>query len=125
MTELRLLGPKVRDVLIVRRGPQRNPLDDLETESVEATVLGRVVGHEAHGRDAEIDEDLRADAVLALVDREAELDVGLDGVTALVLQVVRPHLVTEPDATTFVAAQVHHPTLPVAGDLSERDAKLP
>ena len=38
---------------------------------VEAAVLGRVVGDEPHGGDAEVDQDLGADAVLAAVDRQA------------------------------------------------------
>ena len=60
--------------------------------------LRRVVGHQPHRRDAEVDEDLRADAVLARVGREAELEVRLDGVAALVLQRVGAQLVAEPDA---------------------------
>ena len=70
----------------VGRGLQRDPLDDLETVALEAAVLRRVVRHQPHRGDAEVDEDLRADAVLARIGREAELDVGLDGVAALVLQ---------------------------------------
>src|SRR5829696_3132611 len=72
------LGPQVGDVLGVRLGLQRHALDDLEAEALEATVLGRVVGHVAQRGDAEVDEDLGADAVLPVVDGEAELDVGVD-----------------------------------------------
>ena len=86
---------------------ERHPLDDLETVALEAAVLGRIVGHQPHRRHAEVDEDLRADAVLAGVGREAELDVGLDGVAALVLQRVGAQLVAEADAAALVAAQVH------------------
>ena len=57
--------------------------------------------------DAEVDEHLRADAVLARVGGEAELHVGLDGVAALVLQRVGADLVAEADAAALVAAQVH------------------
>ena len=56
--------------------------------------------------DAEVDEHLRTDAVLARVGREAELLVRLDGVAALVLERVRPQLVAEADAAPFVTAQV-------------------
>lgn len=50
---------------------------------------------------------LGADAVLAGVDGEAELDVGLDGVVALVLQVVGAELLAQADAAALVAAEVH------------------
>ena len=44
--------------------------------------------------------------VVAVVDRQAELDVGVDGVEALVLQLVGPQLVGDADAPALVAAQV-------------------
>ena len=53
--------------------------------------------------DAEIDEDLRADAVVAGVGREAEVHVGLDGVHAGVLQLVGADLVHEADAAPLLA----------------------
>ncbi|BAS94404.1 Os05g0460500 [Oryza sativa Japonica Group] len=49
---------------------------------------------------------LGADAVLAGVDGEAELDVGLDGVVAVVLEVVGAELLAEADAAALVAAEV-------------------
>ena len=69
-----------------------------------------------HGGDAEVDEDLRADAVLAAVDRQAELDVGVDGVVALVLQVVGADLVADADAAALVAAQVDDDAEALVGD---------
>src|SRR3954454_7069651 len=42
------LGAQVVDVLRVGHRVQRNALDDLEPEPVEAAVLGRVVGHVPH-----------------------------------------------------------------------------
>ena len=73
---------------------------------------------------AEVDEDLRADAVLARVGREAELLVGLDGVAALVLQRVRAQLVAEADAAALVAAQVDDHALALRRDLLERAVEL-
>ena len=116
VAELVLLGAQVRDVLGGRHGLHRHPLDDLEAVALDAAVLRRVVRHQPHRRDAEVDEDLRADAVLARVGREAELEVGLDGVAALVLQRVRAQLVAEPDAAAFVAAQVHDDAVALLGD---------
>ena len=56
----------------------------------------------------EVDEDLGADAVLPAVDGQAELEVGVDGVAALVLQGVGPQLVGDADAPALVAPQVDH-----------------
>ena len=108
----------------VRGDVQRDPLDDLETVALEAAVLRGVVRHQPHRRDAEVDEDLRADAVLARVGREAELDVRLDGVAALVLQGVRAQLVAEADAAALVAAQVDDDAAALGGDPLERAVEL-
>ena len=77
-----------------------------------------------HGGDAEVDEDLRADAVLAAVDGQAEVDVGLDGVAALVLERVGPELVAEADAAALVAAQVHDHAAALLGDALHRLVEL-
>src|SRR4051812_47205760 len=106
MAHARLLGAQVGDVLGVRDRLERDPLDDFEAEALEATVLGRVVGEEPHGGDAQVDEDLSADAVLPAVDGQAELEVGVDGVEALFLEAVGAQLVTDPDASALVAAEV-------------------
>ena len=124
VTHLLLLGPQVRDVLRVRRDLERHPLDDLEPEALEAAVLRRVVGHHPHRGDPEVDEDLRPDAVLARVGREAELLVRLDGVAALVLQRVRPQLVAEADAAALVPAQVHDHAATLGRDLRQRAVEL-
>src|SRR4051794_10994947 len=83
---------------------------------VEAAVLCRVVRDEAEALDAEIAEDLRADAVAAGVDRQTLRGVGVDGVQPLVLQRIGPDLVPEADAPTFMPPQVHDGTAALGGD---------
>src|SRR5687767_1005205 len=124
MPELALLRAQIRDVLVVGLDVQWHALHDRKTVAVESAVLGGIVGHEPHRRDAEVDQDLRADAVLARVGEEAELDVGLHGVAPFVLQAVRPHLVAEPDPPTLVAAQVHEHALAFTRDPLEREIEL-
>src|SRR3954447_2763550 len=97
----RLLGAQVGDVLGVGCGLERHPLDDLQAEALETTVLRGVVGEEAHGGDAQVDEDLGADAVLAAVDGQTELEVGIESVEALLLQAVCPQLVADADAAAL------------------------
>src|SRR5437763_4846301 len=63
MAHAHLLGAQIGDVLGIGGGLERHSFDDLEAEPFEAAVLGRVVGEQAHGGDAEIDQDLGADAV--------------------------------------------------------------
>ena len=52
---------------------------------------------------AKVAQDLGADAVVAQVDGEAEMAVGLDGVESVVLQLIGEQLVGQPDAPTLLA----------------------
>jgi len=52
---------------------------------------------------AQIDQDLRADAVIAQVRRKAQRLIGLDSVHAGILKSVRLHLVKKPDTAAFLA----------------------
>ena len=56
----------------------------------------------------EVDEDLRADAVVAQVDRQPELEVRVDRVVALVLEVVGAQLVQQPDPAALLGEVEEH-----------------
>lgn len=62
----------------------------------------RIIGDEADAGEAEELEDLGGKLVGAAVGGEAELDVGFDGVEALVLQLVGAELGHEADAASFL-----------------------
>ena len=48
---------------------QRDALGDVQTEALQLGALRRVVRHQPQALDAEVHQDLRADAVLAHIDR--------------------------------------------------------
>ena len=73
-----------------------------EPVALQPADLLRVVGEDADRRQPEVDEDLRADAVVAQVDRQAELEVGVDRVHPLVLQVVGAQLVQQADPAALL-----------------------
>ena len=78
MAELVALGLEVMEIPPVRRYLDRNPLDDLEPVRAEPDDLARVVREKPDLAEAEVRQDLRADAVIAEIGGEAELDVRLD-----------------------------------------------
>src|SRR3712207_3330043 len=102
VVELLALGLEVAVVVAVGLHLKRHALGDLEPEAPEAHHLRQVVGQEPDALEAEVLEDLGPDAVVPEVGGEAELLVGLDGVHALVLEVVGLHLVEEPDAAALL-----------------------
>ena len=74
--------------------------------------LLRIVGQDADAGESEVDEDLRADAVVAQVRRQPEPQVRLDRVEPLLLQLVGAQLVEQPDAAPLLAeVEQHAPAL--------------
>ena len=73
-----------------------------ESVALEADELARIVGHHPDRGEPEVAEDLRADAVVPEVGREAEPLVGLHRVGARVLQRVGAELVEQPDAPALL-----------------------
>ena len=74
--------------------------------------------------DPEVGEDLRARAVVARIGRQAQLEVGVDGVAALVLQRVRAQLVQQADAATLVPLDVQDDAAALLGDAPQRGVQL-
>jgi len=101
---------------VARLDLQRHPLDDLQAVPLEPGSLRGVVGQQPQGRQSEVDEDLGPCAVVAEVRREAQLDVGLDRVAALLLQGVRHELPEDADPPALVPADVDQDALPLLGD---------
>ena len=97
MPELVALHVEVAPVLVVGQDLDRHLLDDGQPVGLDALHLARIVREEPDGGQPEVGQDLVPEAVLARVGREAELDVRLDRVEALLLELVRPQLVQEPD----------------------------
>src|SRR5918993_4922420 len=74
----------------------------LQPEAPQAHDFRKIVGKETYALQVEVFEDLGSDPVVPEVGGETELLVGLDRVHALILEVVGPHLVEEPDTPTFL-----------------------
>ncbi len=124
VAELELLGAQVGQVLVVRGHQQRHAADDAQVVALELDELRRVVAHEPQRGDAQVGQDLGADVVRARVDGQAELEVGLHGVAALILQTVRVHLARQPHAAPLVATQVDHHAAAFGGHPTKRGFEL-
>ena len=75
-----LLRLHVEGVMLIGLDLQRKRLDDFEAVAFEAYALDGVVGEQAHLLDAELLEDLSADAVVTFVSLVTEVEVRFDGV---------------------------------------------
>src|SRR6266851_10171109 len=102
MTHPRALGRKVCDVVFGSSRRQRDPFDDLQSKALETAALGQVVSHQPDALDAEFEQDLHGDAILASVDRQPEAKVGVDCVVPLILEAVCRQLPADADAAALV-----------------------
>ena len=93
MSHLVLLCSEIEFVVFSRFDYNRDALDDLHAEIAETVNLLRIVSQQAERLCAEVAQDLRADVVFAQVLVEAESEVSLDRVHALILKSVCAELV--------------------------------
>src|SRR6266571_7975718 len=100
--ELVPLGREVARVLGSWVRLDRNLLGDLQAEAFDAGDLLRIVRQQTNGRQPQHREDLVADAVVAHVRLEAELEVRLDRIEAVLLQLVGTQLVEQTDPTPLL-----------------------
>src|SRR2546426_455245 len=121
MPELVALRAQVFQIRVGRRDLDRHALGDVQAVALQPDDLLRVVGEEPEVLHAQVDENLGADPVVAQVGLEAEGLVGFDGVLALILKLVRAHLVHETDPPPLLA-HVHEHAPPLG--LDDRECLL-
>ena len=90
MPHFLFLGLHVLQVFLAGDDFQRNAFRDLQAVAGQGDVLGGVVGDQLQFFQSQVAQDLGADAVVALVGLESQLDIGLDGVEALLPAACRP-----------------------------------
>src|SRR6185436_8897782 len=78
---------------------------------------------EPHGANAQVLQNLNANAVVALIRFEAEPLVCLDRVEPLVLKLVRANLVGEPDSAPLLVQVQQHPS-PLGCNATHRRVEL-
>ena len=90
---------------------------------LQAADLLRVVGEDLDRGQPEVDEDLRADAVVPQVGGQPEAQVGIHGVEAVLLEAVGAQLVEQPDAASLLG-EVQQDALAALLDDRERRFEL-
>ena len=123
VAELVALRVEIAPVLVVRLHLDRHLLDDLEAEALDPGRLLRVVRQDANRRQAEIGEDLVADPPVARIGGEAEGEVRLDGVEALLLELVGLQLVQQADPAPFLRHVEEHSSF-LRSDSLQRELEL-
>lgn len=97
-----LLGVHVEAVVGGRLCLYGDILHHLKAIAFEADALHGIVSHEAHLSYSKLMEYLGAHAVVALVGLVAELEIGIDGINALLLKLVSPDLVHQADSAALL-----------------------
>src|SRR5690606_28093580 len=102
VAELAPLGGEVRAVVRTRLHLDGLAARDLQAVALEPHDLPRVVRQELDRAEAQVEQDLGADTVVAQVRLEAERLVRLYRVLSLILERVRADLVGQPDAPALL-----------------------
>ena len=103
VSQFGFFGLKVFFVVGVGLGVDGNLFNDFKAVAVKPDDFFGVVGEESNFLEAEVGEDLGADAVFAEVGGVAEFEVGVDGVITLFLEFVGADFGGEADAAAFLA----------------------
>ena len=98
MPQFTLFGSKVMDVRFLGVDFNGNALDDRQAVPFNPDDLSRIISHETDLPESQTDQDLRANAIIPQVRLKPQLEIGLDGVTTLVLKMVGFDLVQQPNA---------------------------
>src|ERR1700722_19210170 len=86
MPHLGLFSFQVFPIVLAGLGADRDLVDNGQPIAFDSINLARVVGHDANLPEPEIAKDLAADAVIALVGGQAQLQVGFHGIQAFFLK---------------------------------------
>src|SRR3954454_9295877 len=104
MPKLVALGIEIALALGDNRGDDRHLVDYGQVIAIVNKCIGflGVIRQQPYLREAEILEDLQADAVIAQIGSVAECEVGLHGIEPLVLEVVGADLFDQADASPLL-----------------------
>jgi hypothetical protein len=117
MTELLFFGLQIIHIASSGIDLDRDPVDDLQSVSLKADNLSRIIGQETNPLDTQINKDLRTDSVVSEIGLEAQFFIGLHCVESLVLKGIGLDFVGKADPPPLLAHIEDH-TLSVFLDLA-------
>src|SRR5215216_4866684 len=124
MSELVALCAEIPLVLIVRRLYDRHTLTNPQTIAFEPDQLARIIRDEPDRLESKVEENLRANAVVAQIGLESELLVRLDRIRAFVLELVGLELVEQSDSPPFLI-EIHDRAATIRRDQLHGLVELP
>ncbi len=98
-----LFRVEVVGINLIDRNFHGHALDHFKIVALECDNLLWIVRHQPHSAHAKIAQDLRSYAVVAQIGLKSQSLVSLDGVVALILELVRLQLVHQSDTPALLA----------------------
>ncbi len=87
----------------MRRDLDRRARRHVNAQLAQGLDLGRIVGNQVHRAHTEVGQHARGDPVLTFVRAPAQSQIGFNRVKALILEVVRPQLVSQTNSAALLA----------------------
>jgi hypothetical protein len=102
MSRTHSLGDHITTVVGIDRRLEWHSVGDFNARACQTVELGWIVGEQHNPRAIQYPQHMCGDPVIALIVIEAERDVGVEGIEAVVLQLICPHLVGETKPAAFL-----------------------
>ena len=93
---------EIEPVMLGRGNLDGNVLDYLQAVTLQADTFHGIIGDQTHFPDTEFMEDLSPHAVVALISLMPQVEIGVYGVHALLLEFISPDFIHQTDAATFL-----------------------
>ena len=110
MAQLLFLGSQILEIYPSWMDLQRHPFHDFQTIAFDADDLSRIVRDEPDPSQSEARENLCSDTVVSQIRFEAQLQIRLDRIAALILKAIGFDFVEEADAAPFLIEVQQHAT---------------
>src|SRR6516225_902040 len=123
MPQLGSLCLEIFGIMRIGLSLDRYLLDHFEAVSLEADNFLRVICQESELSHAEVEKNLRTQAVIAQVAGISQFRVGLYSIETFLLQLVGMNFCRQPDAASFLA-HVNQNAVAFLGNLPERRVQL-
>src|SRR5690606_23953123 len=119
-----MLGPKILGILRGGGSHDAHTVANAEPVPLQSHELAWIVRQHSYRTQADVQQDLRTDAVVSQVRLESQPFVRLHGIGPAVLKLVRLKLVQQPDPPPFLV-EVYDDSAPFALDHAHGSVQLP
>src|ERR1700738_4970316 len=117
MAKFFFFNPQILNVALMRGHLNWPSFHDFNAIAFQTSDLLGIISQQAYSCDAQVAENLGANAIVTQILFKAQVEIGFNGIESLILQRVRADLISEPNPTPFLM-QIDEDPLTLLGNHS-------